>query len=88
MITHHLIEDGWSGYFAPDYGGSPLCSWRWDADALTLWVRVGMTERPKDLGQFETTRRLSEDDLKERLIDVARETSIDMGANFELTLSQ
>lgn len=81
LITHHLNEDGQSGYFADDYGRS-ICRWTWDTDSSTLRVRVGNTERPVDLSAFGIDR-LSHDKLQERLIGLAKSTGEELGASFE-----
>ena len=81
MITHHLNEDGQRGYFADDYG-SRMCRWSWNAEAKELRVRVGQTERPVDLSSFGIDR-LSDGELLERLIAVARDTGKELGAPFE-----
>lgn len=80
MITHHIDEDGQSGNFADDHGRM-ICHWNWDAELFVLRVRVGQTERPVDLSSFDIDR-LTEDELIQRLIEIAQSTGDDLGANF------
>ena len=76
MITHHLNEGNQGGYFADDYGRS-LCRWSWDDKARIMKVQAGRIERPVDLSSFGIDR-LSDDQLLERLIDIAKSTGEDI----------
>ncbi|MEZ5540855.1 MAG: hypothetical protein R3F42_02310 [Pseudomonadota bacterium] len=80
MVTHHLNDDRQSGYFAIDCGYK-ICHWVWDAGTSTLRVRVGYAERPVEL-QHSDIDRLSEDQLLECLVELAKRTGEALGAKF------
>ena len=77
MITHHFETDTkfeMAGYFADDYGRR-LGSWTWDGK--TIRVTAASTTRPQSLEQFDLTK-YSDEDLRERLVNLAKEITEDL----------
>ena len=72
MSKHYLSESKSTGYFADDEE-RVLCRWTWDNESKILTVRCGPHERPVDLSSFGLDR-LDEDELLDRLIDMAKAT--------------
>jgi len=71
--THHLYDDDdiTAGYFSDDYG-KELFKYRYDRDTKTLHVETANFGRRRELGGIGIDR-LSEDELRDRLISIAQE---------------
>lgn len=81
MITHHFFTDDdiLNGYFSDDFGERRY-SYFYDPDSKLLTVDCGRFRREKDLSKFGVDR-MSQDELRDRLIALAQEIGEDLKAN-------
>ena len=81
MITHHFLTDDdiFNGYFSDDFGERRY-SYHYDPDSKLLTVTCGLFSRETDISNVGIDR-LSEDELRDRLIALAQETGEDLKAN-------
>lgn len=78
MITHHFVTDDdiLNGYFS-DESGQKLYSYHFDPDSQLLTVTRKPFSRSVDLSAAGIGR-LSEDELRDRLIELAKEVGEDL----------
>lgn len=85
MITHHFFTDDniYNGYFSDDYGQKRY-SYYYDPDSRILTVDCGRFSRTRNLSDMDIDR-LSENELRDRLIALAQEIGEDLKANPPVT---
>ena len=81
MITHHFLTDDdiFNGYFSDD-SGERRHSYRFDPDSKLLTVICGHFSREEDLSSAGI-ERLSQDELRDRLISLSLEIGEHLKAN-------
>lgn len=81
MNTHHFLTDDdiFNGYFSDDYGRKRY-SYHYDPDSKVLTVTCGPFGRRQNLSD-KGVDRLSNEKLRDRLIELANEIGEDLIAN-------